>query len=299
MTAPGNERYTVAFQGLSGFERDALTSFFRLAAQRSPAYAHVDRLERSNFVIADADHAQAFGAVIDASRILDTIFIGARAPQGAMAWLPRPIDPAHIVRELDSLVDRRNSPPGGLQEAIADPGAFENAPGFGMEASDSSFGVFDAIEDTRGPDVLVVEDSAIARRFLTVRLQKLGYRVHMAADGDEALALLERRQFALAFLDIVLGPPSGIDGLHICHKLKHGPDFARRAPKVIFVTGLSGATDRVRGFLAGCDAYLTKPVMEEELLRALRELDPSFAQRDPAPELPRWAEKRKAKGSSI
>jgi two-component system, cell cycle response regulator len=46
------------------------------------------------------------------------------------------------------------------------------------------------------------------------------------------------------------------------------------APAVLLVTGLSGSMDRVRGDLAGCDAYLTKPLMEDEFLAALRLLDP-------------------------
>jgi DNA-binding response OmpR family regulator len=47
------------------------------------------------------------------------------------------------------------------------------------------------------------------------------------------------------------------------------------------VTGLSGAMDRVRGSLAGCDAYLTKPLSDDELLHALRLLDPGLAEREP------------------
>jgi CheY-like chemotaxis protein len=299
MTAPSDERYTVALQGFSGFERAALTSFFRLAAQRSPAYEHVEHLDRSDFVIADADQADALRAVADTGRTRDTVFVGAHAPQGAMAWLPRPIDPVHIVRELDSLVDQRHSSPGELRAAIADVSSDRDAAdasGFEVEASASSFGTFDAAEAT-GPDVLVAEDSAIARRFMQVKLQQLGYRVHLAVDGEEAMALLERERFALAFIDIVLGPPSGIDGLRICQHLKHHPDFAGRAPKVILVTGLSGAMDRVRGSLAGCDAYLTKPLADAELLGALRTLDPSFAVRYPSVDLPKRAEKQRAKGS--
>lgn len=101
----------------------------------------------------------------------------------------------------------------------------------------------------------------------------------------------------LAFIDIVLGPRSRLDGLRICQHVKHHSDFAGRGPKVILVTSLSGATDRVRGSLAGCDAYLIKPVMKTELLQVLRTLDPRFAERDPEANPPHWTKKRKTKGA--
>jgi CheY-like chemotaxis protein len=185
-----------------------------------------------------------------------------------MAWLLRPIDPMHILRELDSLVEQRQSSPGDLRAALAPVGRGERS---GLL---SSLGDLEGAAST-GPDVLVVEDSAIARRLLQVRLQDLGYRVQLARDGDEAMALLERERFALVFLDIVLGLPDGLDGLTICRQLKQDPRFGgAAAPKVVLVTGLSAATDRVRGSLAGCDAYLTKPLSDETLLQALRTLDP-------------------------
>lgn len=275
MNAPAAERYTVALQGFSEFERGALSSFFRLAAVRTPAYVQVPRLDRSDFVIADADHGASLLAVLSAGRTHDTIFVGAQAPEGAMAWLPRPIDPMHIVRELDSLVEQRNSSPGELHAARAplDDAAGGDARTGGEPSALGSFA------STFGTDVLVAEDSAIARRFLQRRLQQLGYRVHLAQDGEEAMALLAQQHFALVFLDVLLGPPGSLDGLAICQRLKHDPDFAgKRAPGVILVTGLGGEVDRVRGSLAGCDAYLTKPIVEAELLQALRALDPGFGQ---------------------
>src|SRR5258706_10605829 len=97
------DSYTVAIEGFSAFERTALASFFRLAAQRSPAYHRVEETGLSDFLIADADHAGALAVVQRGQRLGDTVFIGAQAPDGASAWLPRPIDPMHIVRELDTL----------------------------------------------------------------------------------------------------------------------------------------------------------------------------------------------------
>lgn len=258
------ERYTVALQGFSPFERSTLSSFFRLAGQRTPSYEQVDRLDRSDFVIADADHDASLAAVLDAGRAPDTVFVGARAPQGAMAWLPRPIDPMHIMRELDSLVEQRHSSPGELRAALAEvnPAVRESVPR--VRGS--------------GRDVLVAEDSAIARRFLQVRLERLGYEVHLATGGDEALALLAERRFAIAFLDVVLGPPGSLDGLSLCQRIKQEPALSGGLPpKVVLVTGLTGAMDKVRGSLAGCDAYLTKPLSEDELRKVLRSLDEHFA----------------------
>src|SRR5688500_2609244 len=98
MPARPAERYTVALQGFSSFERSALSSFFRLAAVRTPSYDQVDHLDRCDFVIADADHDASVQSVLSADRAHETVFVGTQAPQGAMAWLPRPIDPMHIVR---------------------------------------------------------------------------------------------------------------------------------------------------------------------------------------------------------
>ncbi len=67
-----------------------------------------------------------------------------------------------------------------------------------------------------GRDVLVVEDSAIARKFLALRLQRLGYRVHLADHGEEAIEMVARQSFAVAFVDVVLGSPGSMDGLRVC-----------------------------------------------------------------------------------
>lgn len=272
MAARPSEQYTVALQGFSTFERGALASFFRLAARRRPSYVQVERLDRCDFVIADADHSRSLQAVQAAGRVPDTVFVGTQAPRGAMAWLKRPVDPVHILRELDSRVEKRNSSPAELspaREAAAPPSTMP------------ALGRLDVAGDGSRRDVLVVEDSAIARRFLQVRLQKLGYRVHLASEGQEALDLLQRERFALVFLDVALGPPGSLDGLAVCQRLKNEPVFARQGlPKVIMVTGLAGETDRVRGSLAGCDAYLPKPLTEPQLLDTLRTLDPGFAARE-------------------
>ena len=287
MPARPAEHYTVALQGFSEFERSALASFFRLAAERTPSYEQVDAVERCDFVIADADHPAALQTVLAAGRRHDTVFVGARAPLGAMAWLARPIQPMHIVRELDAMVEQRHSSPGALAAALAAPAVTGGtALGPSSRWGTSSFGVLDTAPASTGPDVLVGEDSGIARRFLQLRLQRLGYRVYLANDGDAVLSAVRRQNFALIFLDVMLGPPGTLDGLKICQQLKHQPRFAGESgPKIIIVTGLSGEVDRVRGSLAGCDAYLTKPLLDAEFMHALHALDPGLAFRQPSASL--------------
>lgn len=281
------DTFTVAIEGFSAAEREALASVFRLAAQRSPAFQQVEDAGVSDFLIADADSAAAVAAVKRGQRLGDTVFIGGRSPSGANAWLPRPIDPAHVLRELEVLVELRLSlpdPPSAMMPLEPMESA-EPQPALPAEPAAAP-----RVERRRRPrppkpawrggggrEVLLVEDSPIARQFLKRRLCHLGYKVHECASGEAALEMLSRRTFGMAFLDITLGPPGSIDGLQLCQRLKQrGAHAAGLRTVVVMVTGLDGATDRVRGSLAGCDAYLTKPLHEAEFIAALQQVDPDF-----------------------
>lgn len=103
-TAANGTRFRVALQGFSEFERSALASYFRLAADRYPSYEQTGAMDEAHFIVADADDAAVVQAVVSAERAGDTVFIGAQAPEGAMAWMMRPIDPMHVLRELDARV---------------------------------------------------------------------------------------------------------------------------------------------------------------------------------------------------
>jgi CheY-like chemotaxis protein len=129
-----------------------------------------------------------------------------------------------------------------------------------------------------GRPVLVVDRSSIARKFLTQRLGALGYTAHAAEDGEEALEMIEQQAYTIIFSEVSLSPQGGLDGLRLCQAIKQKPDHPMGvAPAVVMVTGLRGPSDRVRGSLAGCDAYLTKPLTEADFLTALSEVDPLFA----------------------
>lgn len=281
MSAPQYvDTFTVAIEGFSAFEREALSSFFRLAAQRSPAFRQVDEAGMADFLIADADHPASVAAVRRSQRVEDSVFVGARAPEGAAAWLPRPIEPVHVLRALDELVELRlqaPEPPSAMMdldplEADTQRGDLDERP-----ARESVPVPPSRPRGGGGREVLLVEDSPIARQFLKQRLQHLGYRVLDCASGEAALEILSKRTFGMVFLDVVLGPPGSVDGLQLCQRLKQrGAQGGGLRTVVVIVTGLDGATDRVRGSLAGCDAYLTKPLHESEFIATLMQVDPAF-----------------------
>lgn len=260
-----NRRHRVALQGFSPFERSALTSYFRLA-DHHPAYEQVDAMDEAQFIIADADHPGVIDAVLAADRAGDTVFVGAQAPEGALAWMMRPIDPLHVLRELDTVAALRD--PGGVRREL--PPARPLPARGGMPSRRAGDAHAPPSHTGGNTEVLIVDDSEIAQRFLERELLALGLRPQRAANSTKALELLARHHFAFVFLDVELGDDSEFDGLALCQHIKHelrlpgGP-----APVVVMLSAHGQAVDRVRGTLAGCDAYLTKPLDEAELRRTL------------------------------
>ena len=470
--------YRVALLGFSAFERNALASYFRLATNREPRYEAVRVVSEADLMVADADHTPSVDLVAAIERLDDTVFVGARLPSQARVCLNRPLEPAAVMRELDTLLEARGaqaprapdpgrprrlpvspsrtSPPptagedlpplelelrsepapirspapppsatpgspairparpGPLATALtsfpsatppefppivppiappivtanASPNTQSNTPAIYpplaptvMEAAAEPDGgaIAQAMRTGSGPTglriaaetrepgtgstptpsaapagpppplraappassavaptpaatsqlampaqspahpagagvapparatsaagnaaavkaphavprppstvasrpaaakravtpairALVVDDSEIAQRFLQLRLEQFGLLIDCATSSEVALSLLTRHSYDFAFLDVELGESSRMDGLALCQAIKR--HYATRVPPitVVLVTAHMGELDRVRGTLAGCDAFLGKPLDEAALDRLL------------------------------
>lgn len=267
-SGPAPAAYRVMLLGFGEFERHALASYLRLSGTREPAYTQVTTLAEADFVIADADHAGAIDEVAGADRVADTVFIGSLAPDGALAWAMRPIDPLQVFRELDAAVGLRRSGEAPAGDRPGHEGPATTSPG-------DLDGPMRRAGDTTPPTAaLVVDDSEIALRFLQRQLNTIGLRTETASNSKQALQLLAQQRFDVVFLDVDLGPMSEMDGLALCQQLKSAPRAPGTglAPKVLMVSAHNSPTDRVRGTFAGCDAYLAKPLEDELLRRQLRQL---------------------------
>ena len=115
--------------------------------------------------------------------------------------------------------------------------------------------------------ILLVEDNEMNRDMLSRRLQKQGYEVVLAVDGDEGLAKAQSDSPALILMDMSL---PGIDGWEATRRLKAEPQ-TREIP-VIGLTAHAMAGDRDKVINAGCDDYDTKPVELPRLLQKIEAL---------------------------
>ncbi|MFN3465230.1 MAG: phosphate regulon transcriptional regulator PhoB [Terricaulis sp.] len=113
--------------------------------------------------------------------------------------------------------------------------------------------------------VLVVEDEAALADLLRYNLEKEGYRVSVANDGEEALVVADESAPDLVVLDWMLPKAPGIE---VCRRLRARQD-TRNTP-IVMLTARTEEGDRIRGLDVGADDYLTKPFSMNELLARLR-----------------------------
>jgi two-component system phosphate regulon response regulator PhoB len=117
------------------------------------------------------------------------------------------------------------------------------------------------------PLVLVVEDEAALATMLRYNLEKQGFRVEEAVDGQEAMARIAESPPDIVLLDWMLPVMSGIE---VCRQIRRGR--ATRDLPVIMVTARTEDQDAVRGLNTGADDYITKPFSMDALLARMRAL---------------------------
>src|SRR5499425_1285475 len=109
--------------------------------------------------------------------------------------------------------------------------------------------------------ILLVEDNEMNRDMLSRRLQRRGYEVLTAVDGESGLAMIRSQAPALVLMDMSL---PGIDGWEATRQLKADP--ATRGIPVIALTAHAMAGDREKALAAGCDDFDIKPIDLDRLL---------------------------------
>lgn len=283
------DQYLVDVIGFNEVERSMLSSIFALAARRDPGFAQYEpgaQGRTPDLYLVDADDATAFGEfrALHKRSSLPTVLIGTSAHGTANAVLPRPLQWAKLLQALEDAL------PGG-DDSMAEftrsmPGTGTN-PHRGFSATDTgTFGRSNSRPGTRAhtaaptpaqkqrmlkDSVLVVDDNATVRAFMEAKLAPYGFDVDFAETGEEAIGLSGSNEYTCVFLDVVL---PGIDGYQVCKLIKSNKQAIKKTA-VVMLTSRSSPFDKLRGSLAGCDEYLTKPLDEDRLLEVIAKFLPS------------------------
>lgn len=245
--------FSVAMLGLTDSERRVVRSLCVVSGSRPRAYAVAPEgsAEQADLWIVDGADPKSL-ATLEAARAkrrVHALLVGATDPTaGTDNWVRRPLVASRLLSALDLLVTKDLA---YMPELVIGGGTSAAAPGGEPLAN--------ALETAVNPKrftALVVDDSATIRKQIELALKLHDIEPTCAETGETAMALLAQHHYDLIFLDVVL--PGEADGYQICRSIKK--NRAHRATPVIMLTGRSSTFDRVRGSLAGCDTYLTKPV---------------------------------------
>lgn len=276
----GDNSYQVDVIGFNETERLMLSSIFGLAARRDPGFVQraAGSARNSDLYLVDADNDAAMQEFLAIRQRFPApaVLIGASDRNTGLPLLSRPLQWARVLQSFDDVVQGAAPPAPStenektmlLRRTVSGAGTKTPVPPRPAPARSAA-----PAQRTRtaADSVLVVDDNATVRKFMETRLAPYGFNVDFAETGEQAVGLTGTKEYTCVFLDVVL---PGIDGYQVCKLIKGNKQAVKRTA-VVMLTSRSSPFDKLRGSLAGCDEYLTKPVDENQLLEVIAKFLPS------------------------
>jgi twitching motility two-component system response regulator PilG len=268
--------YCVDVIGFNQTERLLLQSIFGLAARRDPSFVQRDPASANPadiYLVDGSDQAAlAEFRAVRARFSAPAVLIGDADPVSGLPGLPRPIQWARLLQSFDDAVLGAQSAAPAienektmvLRRTGAPAAAKSGAPVVTARAAQQKA---KQVNDA----VLVVDDNLTVRKFMEAKLAPYGFTADFAETGEEAVGLTGNKEYTCVFLDVVL---PGIDGYQVCKLIKSNKQAVKRTA-VVMLTSRTSPFDKLRGSLAGCDEYLTKPVDENRLLEVIAKFLPA------------------------
>jgi twitching motility two-component system response regulator PilG len=268
--------YAVTMIGIPENERHVLMNIFRLSLYRAHSYKLASPDDPTEILMVDADDTQAmtewrafrgdgntrpfFGASAEIKPKIPTVMVTKeKLPDSLPYYIRRPFVATRVLGVLDQLVDKELGEKREriIGEEAAKPVIKEAAPVAPPPPPETA--------KSTAVTALIVDDSRPVRKQIELELKLFGIQVDSAESGEQAFEMLNQKSYDLIFLDVVL---PGVDGYHICKAIKK--DKIKKKTPVIMLTGKSSPFDRVKGALAGCDTYLTKPVKQASFQKVVK-----------------------------
>lgn len=248
-----NNTFSVATIGLDAqdSETKVIYSVISISQDRTPKFElqdrTVDKAQLPDVVIINSDNVgaierwHAYQLMQENKSHISGIMIGSEAPEGCKYFLGKPL----LANRLLTLLER----------VVIEEHQFQPTSVFSQE---DNIAPLEATGMHKNVSILVVDDSLPIRTQLKLALSSITKNVDFAEDGEEAIKLIEKKHYNLAFLDVIL---PNMDGYKICKMIKRDPK--QKDTSVIMLTSNSSPADRVKGKAAGCDTYMIKPVKRE------------------------------------
>jgi two-component system, cell cycle response regulator len=263
----GTRRFVLEMLGFSDAEKNLLVSTFRLTDRRAFSYAEADSpAERTDIYLVNSDNQQGLAQLQERAPNVHApaVFIGRR---GTVAEWPVVEKPIHWMRLFEQLDGQMAD---ALQHRAQRPATKGEWDGITRRRAVDRNLPPPVVETRTNESVLVVDDSATVRAFMRSRLAPFRFDVDYAENGEMAIDMAQSKNYTCIFLDILM---PGMDGYQVCKRIKSSP--ATKGTAVVMLSSKSSAFDKFRGTWAGCDAYLGKPVAEDELLATIARFLPS------------------------
>ncbi|MFN0318147.1 MAG: response regulator [Burkholderiales bacterium] len=277
-------KFSVAVLGFQQTERVFLNSAFGLSARRTPAFIPFDATQGGapDVYLVDTKATNAVEVLQrnNANRQRPAILIG--EDNLGLGWplLGRPLQLTALFKAFDMAIQTAapnlaKAAPAALAPARKIQAPENEArgslfPKSVLVASPAPAAAPKPREVAHAEWVLVCDDSSTVREFMRQRLQPYRLNVDYAESGEQAIGLTGTKHYACVFLDVMM---PGIDGYQVCKLIKSIKRVNQTA--VIMLTGKTSPFDKIRGTMAGCDAYLTKPVNEDKLLEVINRYLPA------------------------
>jgi twitching motility two-component system response regulator PilG len=246
--------FLVDMIGIPDHERNVLKSIFKLSLYRAYAFIFVSANEPCQILMVDADDPEVMAkwrtrhrsGESTSSAIATVMVTKEKQPDTFPYSIHRPFVATRVLGVLDQIATEISTR--SAERAISEePAAIATK------------------EVLPVSTVLVVDDSSTIRKQLELELKLFDVQVDTAESSEQVFDLMNRKIYDMIFLDVVL---PGIDGYQICKIIKKDKD--KKKIPVVMLTSKSSPFDRIKGALAGCDTYLTKPVKQASFQKVVK-----------------------------
>ena len=274
--------FHIGILGLTQIERLTVASVCSLTQSRACHYQVLspERGIEADIMLVDVDDERAL-QMWQASPLYRSgrpaLLIG-RDPAAVTGYpyvLPRSSFAARLVRQLDQITlqelryfrgmtigaDTANARPADLR--ALDTGMFEHL----NAAQPGQTGAHTGLHAL--PRVLVIDDCVVVQAKMRALLGMHGLSADLVDNAEQGIELMQDTRYAVVFLDIVL---PGMDGYAACRQMKATD---RACTPIVMLSSRDSALDKMRGHMAGCNRYLTKPIAIESLQKVLHDFIPA------------------------